>query len=144
MDKKPKYFSFSLLRMFFSCTSNSWLFPFWSEFEFVKLVTDKNEHHWGFTFLTTGGISRADCMWTREVDSSWFKLQKYEIFCFFSFSSFTIDLKYVYMLDVLIYHSVYMKYFDYTLPALKNFEKAIWAQKTWMNFNQLFWHKLFL
>ena len=52
-------------------------------------------------------------------------------------------LKNAYMLDILIPHIVHMTYFDYTLPVFQNFEKTIWQQKTWMKFNQVFWHKLF-
>ena len=47
------------------------------------------------------------------------------------------------MLDILIHHIVHLTFFDYTLPVLQNFEKTIWVQKTWIKFNQVFWHKLF-
>ena len=63
------------------------------------------------------GVSAEDCMQTIKVNSS---SEKWN-FCFFSFSSFTIDFK----ISHLKYHIFHLTYFDYTLPILQNFEKTI-------------------
>ena len=52
-------------------------------------------------------------------------LQK-QNFCYFFFSSFTIDVRKCLTLDdVLIHHIVNMKHSDDTLPILQNFKKTI-------------------
>ena len=63
---------------------------------------------------------------------------------FFSFSYSVLSqliLPYAFWLDVLIHHTVYMKYFDYTLPILQNFEKKNCVKKldlTSFKFSKLF------
>ena len=72
------------------------------------------------------------------------QVPKNEIFAFSLSVPSQLILKHAYMPDILICHIVHMKYFYYPLPVLQNFMKMIWVKKTWMKFNQVFWHKLFL
>ena len=90
----------------------------------------KNQHIWR-NEIDHGGISTDDCIQTDKVNSS---LEKRN-FCFFSFSSFTIDFKICYTLDILIHYIVHLIYFDYTLPILQNFEITICVKKLdWTSF----------
>ena len=89
----------------------------------------------------------ADRMWTDQMNliklNSSSKRNKFYLFSHSVPLHLILKYMHAYILENLIHHIVHMEYFNDTLSILQNFEKTIWAQGTWMKFNQVFWQVFF-